>query len=139
MGIIDSITEKFAGGSGEANPAVAGVLEMINNHPGGVSGLIQAFHDKGMSEVVTSWVGSGQNLPVTAEQIQNVLGSDVVKQFAGKLGLSPDVATAHLSELLPGIIDKLSPNGQVAAPSSGNLVDMAKNMLGSLGKTGTDA
>jgi uncharacterized protein YidB (DUF937 family) len=137
MGIIDNITEKFAGGSGEGNPATAGILEMINNHPGGVSGLIQAFHDKGMSEVVTSWVGNGQNLPVTAEQIQSVLGSDTVKQFAGKLGLSPDQATAHLSELLPGLIDKLTPNGQVAQPS--NLMDMAKNMLGSLGKTGTDA
>jgi uncharacterized protein YidB (DUF937 family) len=137
MGIIDSITEKFAGGSGEANPVAAGVLEMINNHPGGVSGLIQAFHDKGMSEVVTSWVGNGQNLPVTGEQIQNALGSDVVKQFAAKLGLSPDQATAHLSELLPGLIDKLTPNGQVA--QSSNLVDMAKNVLGSLGKTGTDA
>ena len=138
MGILDDLAQKFTGSAqGTGNPAVAGVLELINNHPGGASGLIQAFHDKGLGDVVNSWVSSGQNLPVSAEQIQSVLGSEKVQQLAGKLGLSPEQATAHLSELLPTVMDKLSPNGQI--PQSGNILEIGKDLLSSLGKTGTEA
>ena len=69
------------------------VAQMLNNQPGGLSGLLQQFHDKGLGSLVTSWVGTGQNLPISADQIQHVLGSEQVKELAAKAGISPDAAS----------------------------------------------
>jgi uncharacterized protein YidB (DUF937 family) len=109
---------------------------MINNHPGGLPGLLQSFHEKGLGDVFSSWVGTGQNLPISAEQIQSVLGSDQVKQLAAKAGISPDLAGSSLAQLLPTLVDKLTPNGQI--PQHSNLLQTGMDLLQSLGKTGTD-
>ncbi|MHA0110932.1 YidB family protein, partial [Klebsiella pneumoniae] len=71
---------------------------MLNNQPGGLQGLIQSFHDKGLGSLVQSWVGTGQNLPITADQISHVLGSDQVKQLASAAGISPDAAGSTLAK-----------------------------------------
>ena len=94
---------------------------------GGVGGLVDAFQKGGLSEVAQSWVSSGQNLPVSPEQIQAVLGSGVVGQFAEKLGVDPQTAAAKLSELLPGLVDKLTPGGQLPDEGIGGAVG---NLLG---------
>ena len=114
-------------------------MQMINSQPGGISGLVQQFHDKGLGGLVTSWVGTGQNLPISADQLQHVLGSEQVKELAAKAGISPDAVTSHLSQLLPGLIDKLTPNGQV--PQSSSILEEGMGMLKNLGlgKTGTDS
>ena len=115
-------------------------MQMINNQPGGLSGLVQQFHDKGLGGLVSSWVSTGQNLPISADQIQHVLGSDQVKELAAKAGISPDAAGSHLAQLLPMLIDKLTPNGQVPVQTSSLLEEgmgMLKNL--GLGKTGTDS
>jgi uncharacterized protein YidB (DUF937 family) len=129
--------------SSSSNPMASSVMQMINNQPGGISGLLQQFHDKGMGGLVASWVGTGQNLPITADQIQHVLGSEQVKELAAKAGISPDVASSHLAQLLPMLLDKLTPNGQVPQGSSGtsSLVEEGMGMLKNLGlgKTGTDS
>jgi uncharacterized protein YidB (DUF937 family) len=101
-----------------------------------VAGLVQSFHEKGLGEVASSWVGSGQNLPISADQIQQVLGSEQVRQLAAKAGISPDVAESSLAHLLPTLIDKLTPNGQ--APQHSNLMEMGMSVLQSLEKTGTN-
>ena len=103
-----------------SNPLAASVMQMINSQPGGLSGLVQQFHDKGLGGLVSSWVGTGQNLPVSADQLQHVLGSEQVKEIAAKAGISPDMVTSHLSQLLPMLIDKMTPNGQMP---QGGLVD----------------
>ena len=125
--------------SGSSNPLAAYVMQMINNQPGGLSGLVQQFHDKGLGGVVNSWVGTGQNLPISADQLQHVLGSEQVKELAAKAGISPETATSHLSQLLPMLIDKLTPNGQLPQGSSSleEGMSMLKNL--GLGKTGTDS
>jgi uncharacterized protein YidB (DUF937 family) len=123
-----------------SNPLAASVMQMINSQPGGLSGLVQQFHDKGMGGLVSSWVGTGQNLPVSADQLQHVLGSEQVKEIAAKAGISPDMVTSHLSQLLPMLIDKMTPNGQVPQGGSSILEEgmgMLKNI--GLGKTGTDS
>ncbi len=126
-----------------SNPLASSVMQMINSQPGGVSGLIQQFHDKGMGGLVSSWVGTGQNLPISADQIQHVLGSEQVKELAAKAGISPDAVSAHLAQLLPLVVDKLTPNGQVpqASSSASSLLEEGMGMLKNLGlgKTGTDA
>jgi uncharacterized protein YidB (DUF937 family) len=125
--------------SGSSNPLAASVMQMINNQPGGLSGLVQQFHDKGLGGLVTSWVGTGQNLPISADQLQHVLGSEQVKELAAKAGISPEAASSHLSQLLPMLIDKLTPNGQLPQGSSPleEGMSMLKNL--GLGKTGTDS
>jgi uncharacterized protein YidB (DUF937 family) len=114
-------------------------MQMINNQPGGLSGLLQQFHDKGLGGLVTSWVSTGQNLPISADQIQHVLGCEQVKELAARVGISPDAVNSHLAQLLPVLVDKLTPNGQV--PQSGSLLEEGMGMLKNLGlgKTGTDA
>jgi uncharacterized protein YidB (DUF937 family) len=139
MGILDDLENKAVNGmlGGSSNPLATGLLQMINNQPGGLSGLLQSFREKGLGSLASSWVGTGQNLPITADQIQHVLGSDQVKQMAAKVGISPEVAGAALSQLLPTLVDKLTPNGQM--PQHSSLLEMGTSLLQSLGKTGTDA
>jgi uncharacterized protein YidB (DUF937 family) len=124
--------------SSSSNPMAASVIQMINSQPGGLSALLQQFHDKGLGGLVTSWVSTGQNLPISADQIQHVLGSAQVKELAAKAGISPDAAGSHLAEFLPMLIDKLTPNGQVQQGTS-SLLQSGLSMLQGLAKTGTDA
>jgi uncharacterized protein YidB (DUF937 family) len=128
--------------SGSSNPLVSTVMQMINNQPGGLAGLVQQFHDKGLGSLVTSWVGTGQNLPISADQLQHVLGSEQVKELAAKAGISPETASSHLSQLLPMLIDHLTPGGQVptgpASMSSSSMLEAGLDMLKGFGKTGTN-
>jgi len=138
MGILDNIENRAVTGmlGGTSNPLATSLLQMIQNQPGGLSGLLQCFHDKGLGGLAASWVCTGQNLPITADQIQHVLGSEQVKQLAAKAGISPETASATLSQLLPSLVDKLTPNGQV--PQHSTVLESCMSMLQSLGKTGTD-
>jgi uncharacterized protein YidB (DUF937 family) len=149
MGFLEDMACKELGSmlSNSSNPMASTVMQMITNQPGGISGLLQQFHDKGLGGLVTSWVGTGQNLPISAEQIQHVLGSEQVKELAAKAGISPDAASSHLSQLLPMLIDKITPNGQVAecapsmsapATSSSSMLEAGLDMLKGFGKTGTE-
>ena len=139
MTLMDDVKNKamaaIAGGG--SDPMVAGVLEMIQNHPGGLSGLVQTFHDKGLGELISSWTGTGSNLPISADQIHQVLGSQTVQALAAKAGIPVDAAGSSLAQILPSLIDKLTPNGEV--PAHSNVLQMGLNLLKSLGKTGTDA
>ena len=127
-----------------SSPLVSTVMQMINNQPGGLSGLVQQFHDKGLGGLVSSWVSTGQNLPISADQLQHVLGSEQVKELAAKAGISPDLASSHLSQLLPMLIDKLTPNGQLpdasaaTSTSASSMLEAGLDMLKGLGKTGTN-
>src|SRR6185369_12162759 len=86
---------------------------------GGFGGLVQAFEKQGLGEVVASWISTGRNLPVSAEQLQAVLGNDQLAAIARSSGFSPQEASGHLAELLPQVIDRLTPHGQ--APQGGSL------------------
>ncbi|MGC2193291.1 MAG: YidB family protein [Terriglobales bacterium] len=138
MGILDDLENKAVNSmlGGSSNPLATGLLQMINNQPGGLSGLLQSLHDKGFGSLASSWVGTGQNLPITPDQIQHVLGSDQVKQMAARAGISPEAAGAALSQLLPTLVDKLTPNGQI--PQHSSLLEAGMSLLQSLGKTGTN-
>jgi uncharacterized protein YidB (DUF937 family) len=139
MGLLEDMENKAVGSilGSSTNPLATSVLQMINNHPGGLPALVQSFHEKGLGEIASSWVGTGQNLPISADQIQRVLGSDVVKQLAANAGISPDIASSSLAQMLPSLIDKLTPNGQM--PPASTLLQTGMSLLQSLGKTGTNA
>jgi len=139
MSLIDDAKNKamatMAGGG--SDPMVAGVLELIQAHPGGLSGLVQTFHDKGLGELMSSCTGTGSNLPISADQLHQVLGPETVQTLAEKAGIPVDAAGSSLAQILPSLIDKLTPNGEV--PAQSNVLQMGLNLLKSSGKTGTDA
>jgi uncharacterized protein YidB (DUF937 family) len=139
MSLIDELGNKAANSMlGDcSNPLATSLLHMINNTPGGLSGLLQNFHDKGLGGLFSSWVSTGQNLPISADQIQNALGSEQVKELAAKAGISPDIASNALSQLLPNLVDKLTPNGEM--PQHSSLLEMGKSLLNCLDKPGTAA
>ena len=130
MGLLDDLAGAATGagsqGEGEANPLMNGVLELVSNHPGGIGGLANQFQQSGLGDVISSWIGTGQNQPISADQLQGVLGNDTVNQFASKFGLSQGVAGSQLAQLLPLLIDQLTPRGQVP---QGNLMSLGMGLL----------
>lgn len=129
MGLLDSVVGALAGGqSGGSNGLMDVVMQLINNQPGGLGGLVQSFQQGGLGEIVNSWVSTGQNLPVSAEQLQAVLGGGAMQDIAAKLGVSPEQASGSLADLLPQVVDKLTPNGQVPE-GGGDLLAQGLDML----------
>ncbi len=140
MSIFDELggaLGNVAGGSAGGGTLLTSVLTLVNEHPGGLAGLADAFHQNGLGHLVTSWIGSGENLPVSADQIKSVLGDERVADFASKLGISPDMASSHLAELLPTVISKLAP---ASNPEGGSdLMSEGMSLLGGLFSKGTGA
>ena len=119
MGLLDNLMGALGGQSGSGD--LAEIVQSLGA-AGGVGGLVDAFQKGGLGEVAQSWVSSGANLPISAEQIQAVLGSGMVGQFAEKLGVDPQVGAAKLAEMLPDLIDKLTPGGQLPTEGLGGAV-----------------
>lgn len=111
MSLLDDILGAAGGAAGGA------IGDLLKNQEGGLGGLVDAFEKNGLGDVAKSWVGKGANLPIDADQIAKVLGSGPIGDVAGKLGISPQDAAKQISELLPGVIDKLTPDG--ALPKGG--------------------
>jgi uncharacterized protein YidB (DUF937 family) len=133
MGLFDSVIGAIGqgggqgGGRGELLNAVVGML--ANNAPGGgLGGLVNQFQRGGMGNIVASWISTGQNLPVSADQVQQALGPETIGRLAQQLGLSQGDVAGQLSQMLPQVVDKLTPNGQLP---SGGLGDVG-SLLGSL-------
>lgn len=128
MGLLDSVVGALAGGqSGGDNPLLGIVMQLLNNQPGGLGGLVQSFQQGGLGDIVNSWVSTGKNLPISAEQLQSVLGSGQLRDIAAQLGVSPEQASGSLADLLPIVVDQLTPNGQL--PQGGDLLSQGLDML----------
>jgi uncharacterized protein YidB (DUF937 family) len=108
MGMLDGLI------GGAVGAEMATVINGLIEKHGGVQGIITQLEQKGLGGTVRSWVGTGPNQPITADQIHQALGSDTVQQLAAKVGLSPQDLAAKLSTVLPQAIDKLTPGGVVA-------------------------
>lgn len=122
------------GGSAGMIANVVGGLLANDGGQGGLGGLVGKFQQAGMGDVVSSWIGKGENLPISADQLQNVLGSDAVSSIAAKLGMNPNDALGQLSTMLPGLVDKLTPNGAAPDGGLGNMGDLAGILGGLLDK-----
>lgn len=133
MSLLDTLASSFGQSSPQGGAAPAGLMavamEFVNNQPGGVMGLIQRFHENGAGDVVSSWIGNGENKPIDPGTLTNVLGSDTVTNMAQKAGVSTDQLSGMLAAVLPHLVDKATPDGQV--PADGKL-DLS-NVMGSLG------
>ncbi|NTZ10483.1 YidB family protein [Burkholderia metallica] len=130
MGLLDIVGGLIGGqaGGNSQSALITTALEFINNQPGGLNGLIEKFKAGGAGDVIGSWVGNGENQPISPDTLQNVLGSDVVGSLASKVGIDPSQASSILAQVLPHVVNGATPNGEVPA---GGQVDTS-NVLGTL-------
>jgi uncharacterized protein YidB (DUF937 family) len=105
MGLFDGLLGGVVGA--EMATVVNGLIE---KH-GGIQGIVEQLEQQGLGGTVRSWVGTGANQPISADQIHQAFGSDTVKQLAAKVGMTPEDLAAKLSQILPQAIDKLTPGG----------------------------
>jgi uncharacterized protein YidB (DUF937 family) len=112
----------FDGILGEALKGIAGQVEgqalpqilsqvLGKTDLGSVGGLLQQLQQSGLGPQVASWLGNGANLPVTADQLKQALGSPQLQQIAAQLGLPVDQLLGQLAQHLPAAVDHMSPNG----------------------------
>ncbi|KWO49191.1 hypothetical protein WM28_15230 [Burkholderia ubonensis] len=130
MGLLDIVGGLLGGqaGGNSQSALLSAALEFINNQPGGLNGLIEKFKAGGAGDIIGSWVGSGENQPISADTLQNVLGSDAIGALASKFGVDPAQASGILAQVLPHVVNHATPNGEV--PADGQ-VDTS-NVLGTL-------
>lgn len=131
MGLFDDVLAMAGMGSAAQSQQHAGTLSLIMdfiNSPqvGGIAGLQQMFQQKGLGSVVSSWIGTGQNLPISADQLHNVLQGGALQDLAAKSGMDTTQLAGLFSALLPHVVDKLTPNGQV--PDASALSQMMKGL-----------
>ncbi len=146
MGLLDSVLSavthnaQSSGGGGlgdligqlSKNPELLqAAARMLSNDGGvgGLPGLIAKFEQAGLGDVVASWVGSGHNQAISGDQLTQVLGNDTLAGLARQLGVNPGKVAGQLSNILPGLVDQLTPAGHVPAGGLGN----AGDLMGSLG------
>ena len=131
MGLLDDVMEAATGtkpaADGSQSSLASAVLSMLSSsQSGGINGLAKQFETQGLGHIVSSWIGTGQNLPISPEQVQSVLGSEQVQAIAAKAGISPEGAKTGLAQILPLLVDHLTPNGQVA---QGDLMSKGLELL----------
>ncbi|MEK7285801.1 MAG: YidB family protein [Nitrospirota bacterium] len=133
MGLFESLAGQAVSalGGNQSSGAIGEVAKLINGEGGGLQGLVSQFASKGLGDIVSSWVGTGNNLPISKDQILSVLGDGKIASIAKTLGVSSGDATSTLSTLLPQIIDKLTPDGKI--PSS-DLIQKGLSVLSMMGK-----
>jgi uncharacterized protein YidB (DUF937 family) len=137
MGLLDSVLGAVTGGQQGGNSQLINIaMSMLGNdgQSGGLGGLMAKFQEAGLGDQISSWVGKGENLPISADQLSQVLGSGAIGDIASKLGVEPGAAAGQLSEMLPGLIDKLTPNGAAPEGGLGNAGDLMGMLGGLLGK-----
>lgn len=129
MGLLDGLLGGMMSGGAQPgqNPLVGMALQLIQQN-GGLTGIISKLQQGGLTDHVGSWVGTGANMPVTGSQLQEVLGTGSIGQIAQQLGLSHGDASSGLAQVLPQIINQMTPNGQVPADHA----DLLKQALSAL-------
>ena len=134
MGLLDSLLGSVLSGGDKQNALVQIATSLITNHSSGngLAGLAQQFDQQGLGHLMQSWIGTGENHAITPDQMHQVLGREQVEQLAQQHGMQGSELTGALAKMLPQIVDKLTPQGQV--PHRNDLQGMLTGLLGSLGK-----
>jgi uncharacterized protein YidB (DUF937 family) len=125
MGMLEDMMGKMggqapgagAGAGGGQGALVQAVLGMLAG--GGLQSILQGFNSNGLGQILQSWIGTGANQPVTPDQVRQSLGEERISQLAQQTGMEQSTVASQLSQLLPGLVDKLTPNGQL--PEGGAL------------------
>lgn len=140
MSILETILGALSGQSGNngASPIAQILGELLQGGQTGQGGqnllaLIEQFRNSGLGDKVESWISTGANLPINAQDIGSVLSGGQLGQWAEKFGISKDDISGQLAQHLPNLIDKLSPNGQMPQNFDG-VTSMAQDFLSQINK-----
>ena len=112
MSLLDGLLGGVVGGE------MATVVNSFIQQHGGIQGIIAQFEKQGLGATVQSWVSTGPNQPISADQVHQVFGSGMLTQLAAKAGMNPQDLAQKLSQVLPVAIDKLTPEGRVPPKSA---------------------
>jgi len=136
MGMFDSVLGAVSSqlqeqvASGNLNHMLGNLLAN-NGELGGLGGMMDKFNQAGMGHVLNSWIGTGSNLPISGDQLSSVLGPDTLEKMAGQVGLDGAQLSDRLAQMLPDLVDKLTPHGTAPEGGLGNAGDLM-GMFGSL-------
>jgi uncharacterized protein YidB (DUF937 family) len=108
-----ALTRRSSPQAPSAAPSTSPADESHGGLLGGLGGLLDRFRESGHGDVMNSWIGSGENRPIAPNQMGTALGPDIIKTLSQKSGLSEQELLAQLSKILPGVVDKLTPNGRL--------------------------
>ncbi len=133
MGLLDQLAGQLLGGSSTSsstggNELIQLALQLLQNHQGGIGGLLQQLAASGLGDQVQSWIGTGANQAVSGDQLASALGPDTLGALAAKLGLDPSTIAGNLAQVLPQMIDQATPNGSLEGSD-----DVLQQGLSSLG------
>jgi uncharacterized protein YidB (DUF937 family) len=141
MGLLDTLVTSAVTSAlgGNANNLtgnlVKGVVGMLTSGSGGgLNGLVDKLQQSGLGDVAASWIGKGDNKPISANQIIEALGQDKVDELAQEAGIPADKGAEVLSEVLPNVVNEMTPDGEV--PEEHKLGTLSKIILGGLGVAG---
>jgi uncharacterized protein YidB (DUF937 family) len=144
MGFLDNLLKQSGGLGGLAqvvaqNPQIVSAAVALLNPKdpsvggtGGLGGLVSAFSKAGLGQMMSQWISNGPNPPISPGQLSKVLGNDVLGQFAQKAGVAQGDAASLLASVLPGLVDHLTPNGQL--PAANDLQNSLGGLLASLSR-----
>ena len=129
MSLIDALTSIAGGASPEHHGVADALSQVMQEHPGGMDGLLSQLKQNGLAEQVQSWVGPGENKSISPEQVQQGFGSSTVQTIAQRAGISPTVATGIIAVVLPLVVSHFSnSSGEAAQP--GGLAGFASKIFG---------
>jgi uncharacterized protein YidB (DUF937 family) len=141
MGLLDSLVTSAVTSAlgGNANSLtgnlVSGVVGMLTSGSGGgLNGLVDKLQKSGLGDVAASWIGKGDNKPVTPQQLEDALGADKVAELAEQAGIPKEKGAEVLSQVLPNVVNEMTPDGEV--PDEHKMGTLSKIILGGLGVAG---
>ena len=127
MSILDTIGALLGKSDNSPTSVPEALVAALASHEGGLGGLVQKFEGAGLGGVISSWIGSGENQPVAPDALHGILGSDVVQQISAKTGLPIDQLLPQIAQHLPGVVDGMTPDGEL--PAAGNLFEVGLAFL----------
>jgi len=135
MGLLDELLGSAAGGGqggagGIDLPQVMALVSQLLQQSGGIEGLLAKLQAGGLGEAAQSWVGTGANQPVSPDALGSALGPDLMGALGGLLGGNGQQTSSVLAQVLPGLVDQLTPQGRVPEAGAGGIDPMSA--LGSL-------
>lgn len=141
-GLLGNLVGSFLGGSQEQNPFERGnqaqggnlllqIALMMLQQNGGLEGVLGKFRQGGLAQQADSWVSTGQNMEVSGDQVQQVFGPSTISDLASKLGMPAGQAGSVMAQILPELINQLTPQGQVPENSDQHISDELSKLASS--------
>ncbi len=135
MGLLDGLLGSLLGGlNNNQQGGLLGSVAGLVGGQGGIQGLLQKFTGQGLGNVVQSWIGKGQNLEVSPDQVKQAFGAEQLQQLAAQAGIDPSQIAGHLAKVLPQVVDKATPDGEIVEGNAlqSQLSSLLKGGLGGL-------